>query len=501
MTTPTPIDLVAGDTSSATLIRAAVGERFATVETLAAWQRRLDERGLRATGSAEHEEYVSDLATRLENLGVETWLEPVSMCRWVPSAWALETISEDDETSEASETSSVPVVSYVAYSGATPQAGVTGPLSTTPQADHIGIVTIPLVGMRAGDLDSLDWDAPAQPVRSGDWDAETPYERVWLSQDLMRTALDEHAEAGAAGVVLVIDTPADLIHGAYLLYDAVHRGIPALFVGREAGEQLAAAQAAGADARLTLRAHVEDTETHNVVAHIPGAGDELLVLHSHTDGPNGLEDNGPEAIVAMSEYLASLPVEEMPRGVLVLLSTGHFAIEEAWGVEAFLARHAEDLVPRIAAALTLEHLGALPRTEDYPPGYQLPDHEFGCCFATPHRAVIDIVRGAMDRAAVTDALVLRPFVPDATGNSPDGTTWPGDGCPFWHTAGVPAANFITGPGYTFNVEPTIDRIDVAALRRQAIAFTEALLELSHTPRPVLQAPATPATTDHEADPR
>jgi len=458
--------------------------RFTSVTTLEAWQRALDERGLRATGSPEHQEYVADLVSRLTALGIETWTEAVPIRRWVPTAWSLALTRADSDTD--SETP-IPVVSYVSYSGATSWSGVTAPLSVEPRAGHIGVVQIPLVSMLASDLDSLDWDAPDQPVRPDGWNTEIPYERVWLSQDLMRTALDEHAAAGAAGLVLVVDTPADLIQNAYLLYDAVPRGIPALFVGREAGRRLAEAHAAGATARLTLEAHTEDGETHNVVGLIPGASDELIVLHSHTDGPNGLEDNGPEAILAMADYLKALGPDELPRGVLILLSTGHFAIEEAWGVEAFLARHAADLVPRIAAALSLEHLGALPRAEDYPADFDLPDHEFGCCFATPHRAIIDAVRGAMERAAVTDALVLRPYVPDQTGNSPDGTSWPGDGCPFWHTAGLPAANFITGPGYTFNVEPTIDRIDIDALRRQAIAFTEAVLELAHTPQAVLQA--------------
>ena len=33
-----------------------------------------------------------------------------------------------------------------------------------------GLVDIPLVGMAAGDFDSLDWDAPRLPSHSPDWD-------------------------------------------------------------------------------------------------------------------------------------------------------------------------------------------------------------------------------------------------------------------------------------------------------------------------------------------
>jgi hypothetical protein len=456
---------------------------FMPVELLADWQRRLDERGLRATGSPEHAAYIADLADRLTSVGVrDVRLEPVAMRRWTPQHWALEVV----ETASSLE---VPLVSYVAYSGITGHEGVTGPLSTEPVAGSIGLVDIPLVGMAAGDFDGLDWDAPRLPSHGPDWDPSLQYERIWLSQDLMRDALTRFEDAGAAGLVLVVDLPEGEIPGACLLYDGVHRNLPAVFVGRETGRFLHDVQSRGSEVRLTLEAVVEDAVTHNIVGLVPGVSDELIVLQSHTDGPNGLEDNGPEAIVAMAAHLTSLPVTDLPRGVLVLLSTGHFAIEEAWGLETFLATHSDDLVPRIAAAVSIEHLGALARPEDYPGTGVISHYEFGACFATPHRAIIDTARKAMDRAAVTDSIVLRPFVPDITGNSPDGTSWPGDGCPFWHTAGLPTLNFITGPGYTFNVEPVMRYIDVEALRRQAIAFTEAVLELAGTPRDVLRRPA------------
>jgi hypothetical protein len=459
---------------------------FTPVEVLTDWQHTLDQRGLRATGSPAHAAYVTDLADRLSAVGVQdVRLEPIPMRRWTPRQWAL-AIEQDGDHRD------VPPVSYVAYSGSTGPEGVVGALSAEPAAGTIGLVDIPVVGMAAADFDGLDWDAPTLPVHGEGWVADARYERVWLSQDLMRDALARFEAAGAVGLVLVVDLPEDDIPGAYLLYDGVHRGIPAVFVGRGSGAVLRDHLAGGADVRLTLDAVVEDAVTHNVVGVVPGLSDEVVVLQSHTDGPNGLEDNGPEAIVAMAAHLATLPRGDLPRTVMVLLSTGHFAIEEAWGLEAFLATHAHDVVPRIAAAVSIEHLGALARPEDYVGSSLSVEHEFGACFATPHRALIDAARGAMDRARVTDSIVLRPFVPDTTGNSPDGTTWPGDGCPFWHTAGLPTINFITGPGYTFNVEPVLRYIDVPALRRQAIAFTEAVLQLAATPWDVLRAPVDPA---------
>lgn len=59
--------------------------------------------------------------------------------------------------------------------------------------------------------------------------------------------------------------------------------------------------------RLTLAATVQQVQTRNLIGIIPGKSEELMVLNSNTDGTNGLETNGPNAIVDMAQYLARLP--------------------------------------------------------------------------------------------------------------------------------------------------------------------------------------------------
>lgn len=447
-------------------------DRFMSESELSRRQLALDERGLRATGSPQHEDYVRELAQRLSDVGVpDVVLEAIPMRRWTPSRWELSAGMQP-----------IPVLSPVAYSGATTAHGVEGRFSPNPESGCIGVVEVAPTSITSKTFDDLDWDATS--VGRG---PEMPYVRIWLSQDAMRAELARFAAAGAVGLVIVVDIPEEQCRQGYFLYDGVHRGLPAVFVSREGAAAARDAATTGAIGRLVLEAAVEEVRTHNIVACIPGRSDELVVLQSHTDGPNGLEDNGPEAIVAMASSLAELPTDDLPRSILLLLTTGHFAIEEAWGVEEFLTRHAGDLVPRIAAALTIEHLGALTARTDRSEPTQPAEYELGCTFATPHRAIIDVVRRALLRAQVTEPRVVRPFVPDTTGRSPDGTTWPGDGGPFWHTAGLPAANFITGPDYLFNVEPVARYIDVAAVRRQAIAFTDAALELAALPWSQLRA--------------
>ena len=87
----------------------------------------------------------------------------------------------------------------------------------------------------------------------------------------------------------------------------------------------------------------------NLVGLIPGASDELVALHGVTDGPGDgdpRDHQGAEVVMAMAHYLAGVPRTELPRGILVLLTSER-------GLMAFAQRHEEDLVPRVATTLHL----------------------------------------------------------------------------------------------------------------------------------------------------
>ncbi|MDT4912065.1 MAG: hypothetical protein QOC66_1193, partial [Pseudonocardiales bacterium] len=186
--------------------------------------------------------------------------------------------------------------------------------------------------------------------------------------------------------------------------------------------------------------------------------------------------------------------------VLVLMTTGHMA-GNALGTETFIARHSGDLLARTAAAITVEHLGARAWMPGADGRFALTgEYELGGFFAAPMDAVIGRARAALDQAKVTENRVMRGFGTDQ--RSPDGTSWPGDGQGFWCIAGLPAANFITGPSYLLNGNMKVaEFIDMGAFRRQAIAFTDLVMDLTRAPLddlqrrraddPVLHASATP----------
>ena len=52
----------------------------------------------------------------------------------------------------------------------------------------------------------------------------------------------------------------------------------------------------------------------------------------------------------------------------------------------------------------------------------------------------------------------------------------------WTLGAIPTANYIAGPSYLLNWGiPTMDKLDIGRMRRELLAFTQMLLDLSRVP--------------------
>ena len=463
----------------ASAARHVVASQFLPAAQLHAWQAQLDAMGLRATGSPVHERFVDALHERLARAGVhQLHFEPVPIERWTTDRWSLRLLT-------GSAAGAVPTASYIPYSGRTPADGVAGELvvvdPSAPPAvgslrGKIAVFDVPLVTYTYGTFDAIAYKA------YDPHDVFVPshaYTRPWLGIAEDVTFLDALAGSGARGLVGVLGLPAEAAHGAYYPYDGRLRAIPGVYVDAATGRGLLAAARAGATARLTLPAEVRRVTSRNLVGVIPGSSDEVMLLHCHTDGTNGVEDNGPNAIVAMSQYLARLPRHALPRTIMVLLTTGHF--HGGIGTDDFVLRHRGGLLRRIAGAVTIEHLGAR-EWEPAPSGrYHLTGaFEPGTFFTPESSPLVNAAYDALRNANAAPASVLRPYV--TAPGSPDGNGWPAEGTSLWTLGAIPTANYITGPSYLLNWGiPTMDKLDIGRMRSELVAFTQMLLDLSRVP--------------------
>ena len=454
--------------------------QFISEEQLERWAYELDAVGLRATGNAAHEAYIDRLAERLVCAGVnDIWFEPVPFTRWDATHWALAIVNGE-------EAEPVRVASYAPYTGSTDSAGLSASMVYVGENEAITAERV------AGKIVLFDVPRVGYPVwvfallSMGIYDLAhlnlfEYYTRPYLAIEPLIEILDELDAAGAAGGVAILPTAYETAYGSYFPYDGKIRSVPTLFVAKDEGAQLKALAAAETQLQLTLEAEIEETTTRNLFAIIPGASNELTVINSHTDGTNAIEDNGPDAIIGMAQYLTRLPQSALPRSVMIMLSAAHFA--HGISVREFLKNHDDDgLLDRISAVVTVEHLGA--QKWNVNKQGQLVNTgkpEVGVFFQPTIKALADLSFDAIRNAAAGPSAVLRPMNPDADGLT--AAVWPGEGQYFWSQGGIPTANYITGPNYLLNWGiSTADKIDYDRMHRQMIAFTQMQINMGLVPK-------------------
>ena len=310
---------------SASAAREVDPSQFLSTRQLKAYGQEANALGLRATGSPKTEKYVAKLAQRLRRAGLtDVRSEPVPMMQWLADSWSLSVAGE-----------SFAHTYYMPYTRATGAAGLSGTTVYVPIAEEIAkgkdlqsalasaLAQAPVAGKVAVfDVSYITLPLTGFALLSyptafdiGDRDPSGDYIRPWFNS--IGPVIDALIAAGATGLVGIWpDLPGDWAQ-QYTPYDGIFRSVPGLWVDSTGG---ARAQGAGRQRRAGHDAAQRDRRkvmTHNVIGFIPGRSKELTVLHTHTDGTNGMEENGQIGILATAQYLARLPRASLDRTVMV----------------------------------------------------------------------------------------------------------------------------------------------------------------------------------------
>jgi hypothetical protein len=122
----------------------------------------------------------------------------------------------------------------------------------------------------------------------------------------------------------------------------------------------------GARATLTLEAETTGT----LIATLPGtSSDEVIIVNTHTGGPNAIEENGGLGILALAKYFGQVAKDQRRRTLVFVLATGHFAAPWVPSIRGVIDKH-PDLIKKAVAAVTIEHLGCRELADDASLHYQ-----------------------------------------------------------------------------------------------------------------------------------
>ncbi len=295
---------------------------------------------------------------------------------------------------------------------------------------------------------------------------------------------------GASAVVgLLVDSPIDGC-SYYVPYDGFLKELPAVWVGRDSADTVRQAAQAGKTANLLTFGETPQVDTHNIVGLVPGTGDEAILLTSHHDGPfaSAVEDgSGISILLALAKHFGSRP-KTLDRTLIFVASSGHF--HGGIGNRVYVDQHKNDWVPKIAAALGMEHI-AHEVEEDGKGGYRLTGRPEVRAIFTEKGPLSDLIAEGVHKWSLDRTLTVPPYL---FGPEP-----PCDSAPYF-TAGIPSACLISGPLYLFDKYDTIDKVRSEDLENVFSFYVELIKKLESVPMKDLEQGLTRGRNDPPADP-
>ncbi|ROR73867.1 hypothetical protein [Bogoriella caseilytica] len=428
---------------------------------------RLNALGPRRSGNAAHRELIDDVAADLAGLGYRVERDTHTFERWD---------SPEHGASLAVETQAVEVSSPWPYSGETGPEGVSAPLILVSPgrrmwasaAGHIAVVEVE------------NMEAPASLVLES-WGSDLPFEAVAnpvISTELAGIDLRAARSAGVVGVVAVWRGLSDHeARGQYLPFTRPHQEIPAVWVPDSEGDRLVAAARRGAQATLVLDATRHPGASMDTVwAVSPGAGPhahETVIVVTHSDGGNAVEENGFIGLLALARDAAE---SSHDRTLVFVMTAGHLRIPavtaHGQATTAWLDAHpelwdADAAGHRAVAGLVIEHLGARRQRNDSPRAGSGDDGaEPELLYATTREL------DALARAVWHGAGPVRPVKPGALVHL-------GEGEPLFENR-IPAIALVTGPASLLAETPHAG-VDLDLLSRQVESFRALQRRLTAAP--------------------
>jgi hypothetical protein len=258
---------------------------------------------------------------------------------------------------------------------------------------------------------------------------------------------------GAVGFIGILKDQPGGSHRMYAPYgfrekNILDKPLPGFWVSRNDGPKLRELARRGKARVRMIHTGVEKQEiTHNIVGEIPGQTDEVVVLHCHHDSPfkSPVEDaTGCSVILALAQHFARK--RDNRRKIVILFTAGHFY--GSIGTRTFIHQHKDDLVPKVALEITVEHVGkeALENAKGELVASGQP--EGTGIFVPFNKPMVDVVL-----ESVLDNDMDRVFLLPPEG--PLGDFPPTDGGD-WYEAGVPLVNIISNPVYLLNEEDDLE---------------------------------------------
>jgi hypothetical protein len=377
----------------------------------------------------------------------------------------------------------IPVSTVYPYSGETEAEGVTGELIYLKRGNYskangkIAVVKIKVVkklpiGLIMNKREAYPSDAS---IVSGDGD-------LVLTSVLKNPNLRKAKEMGVKAVILVWDGVSDeRIKDQYLPFTDDYLGIPALWVNETEGKKVIAAANQKEQGTLILEAEKQkDAPTDSFYVTLEGKNkDETILINTHTDGVNVVEENGAIGMLSMIRYLKHCQLE---RTFVFAFVTGHFRLPvfkgtsqatSTWLMDNQELWDGQNGNKKAVAGITLEHLGSMEWKENEKKQYVATDNIQMEYTYVGNKQMGEVWKKALEGRSITRTILLRGHNKFEFGESQ----------PLFEV-GIPVIGLIPMPDYLMSnsADREMDKFNVSLMREQVESLLKATILLDKMSR-------------------
>lgn len=326
---------------------------------------RMNSFGTRLTGSKGHKDFINWLKEEIRKMDVPIYSDPFWFRRWEEKFSSIEIIDGDERIK-------IPVSSAYPYSGETDSEGITEELVYVKNLKDIPKTTGKIAVFDINNINFLPSEIAFDKRSSYPDDVvlEKKYEGPVITS-FVQCFYGIISKLSKAKAVILIwkGLHDDMVEGQYLSFIADYQRIPMLWVNETNGKKIAEAAEKHQKAKFILEAEIEDhAQTESFYCIIKGKNQkENIIINTHTDGTNCIEENGP---IALLELIKNMKDMELERTHIFVFTTGHFRLPHFEDIRTgafqsasrWLAMHRELWDGKgehfkCVANLTIEHLG------------------------------------------------------------------------------------------------------------------------------------------------
>ncbi len=321
--------------------------------------------GTRLTGSKGHTDFINYLKDEITKMDIPIFSDPFYFKRWEEKNSSIKILDGDEAVN-------IPVSSAYPYSGQTSADGITEELVYVSGIADIPKTSGKIAVFNIANINFLPSEIAFDKRSSFPEDVvlEKKYEGP-VATAFIQCFYGIVSKLTRAKAVILIwkGLHDDCIKGQYLSFIMGYQNIPMLWVNESDGEKIVKAAKKHKKANLVLEAEIEEHAfTESFYCIIKGKDQkENVIVNTHTDGTNCVEENGP---IALLQLMKSLKDQELERTHIFVFTTGHFRLSHFKDIRTgsfqsasrWMAMHRELWDGKgdhfkCVANLTIEHLG------------------------------------------------------------------------------------------------------------------------------------------------